>query len=210
MSVVTLAVVNDAEIVVQIGRESFNDLTGKAVVQAVSADVGRVGDGGGKLAGVLADAAIVESGHWSVSGLCVVYDWNMSWLSGPVNRFLQIVVDLFGAACVVGVRPEMCRPWLDWSVTEINPVVQVGAVTVGPGPFMTLEPMTAGSDHMDTATGDGSVKVAEPPFADAVVGIGEIRRLQAVTQERLAVGHQIGDQATSVVAMCDVLSMSSE
>jgi hypothetical protein len=43
MSVVTLAVVNDAEIVVQICRESFDDLAGKAVVQAVSADVGRIG-----------------------------------------------------------------------------------------------------------------------------------------------------------------------
>ena len=65
---------------------------------------------------------------------------------------------------------------------------------------MTLEPMTARSDHVDTAAGDGSVKVAEPPFADAVVGIGEIRRLQAVTQETC---HQIGDQATSVIAMGD-------
>lgn len=42
--------------------------------------------------------------------------------------------------------------------------------------------MTARPDHMDAAGGRRAVEVGEVPRTDAVVGIGEISRLQAVTE----------------------------
>jgi uncharacterized protein YqcC (DUF446 family) len=47
---------------------------------------------------------------------------------------------------------------------------------------MTLEPVTARPDHMDAAAGDGWMEWLVVPRADAMVGVGEVRRLQAVTQ----------------------------
>lgn len=80
------------------------------------------------------------------------------------------------------IRDEVRRPRLMRSVTEIQPVVHVGAVAVRSGPFMTLKPVTARPDHMDAAGGRRAVEVGEVPRTDAVVGIGEISRLQAVTE----------------------------
>lgn len=46
---------------------------------------------------------------------------------------------------------------------------------------MTLEPMTAGPDHVDAATVSGAVVWLVVPCTNTVVSIGEIGRFQAVT-----------------------------